>query len=87
MLSEWARDYECQFKFVVSFPDDLTEIDTVIDSLGVPVPAWRIQLMPEGIDAATLASRRGWILNLCKERGFRFCQRLHIELFGNNRGT
>ena len=87
VLSEWARDYECQFKFVVSFPDDLTEIDTVIDSLGVPVPAWRIQLMPEGIDAATLASRRGWILNLCKERGFRFCQRLHIELFGNNRGT
>jgi hypothetical protein len=28
-----------------------------------------------------------WLAELCKRHGFRFCPRLHIELFGNVRGT
>jgi hypothetical protein len=26
-------------------------------------------------------------VDACKRRGFRFCQRLQIDLFGNTRGT
>ena len=43
--------------------------------------------MPEGIDAATLASRGPWIAEICKTTGYRYCPRLHVELFGNRRGT
>ena len=43
--------------------------------------------MPEGTDAATLAERAGWIGEICKARGYRFCPRLHVMMYGNKRGT
>jgi 7-carboxy-7-deazaguanine synthase len=43
--------------------------------------------MPEGIDAATLDSRAGWIAEVCKRTGCRYCPRLHETLYGNKRGT
>lgn len=82
-LMEFA---EYQLKFVVSAPDDLREIDSLLDQL----PGHKrdnVLLMPEGIDAGKLAERSSWIVELCKQRGFRFCPRLHIELFGHVRGT
>lgn len=87
VLASWLGDYDFQMKFVVSDPSDVAEIDRAIQQIGAEVPPWKIQLMPEGFDPGILKSRRDWILDLCLNRGFRFCQRLHIELFGNTRGT
>lgn len=75
-----------QLKFVVAAETDLVELRELLGRLR----GWRpsdVLLMPEGIDAATLASRAGWIAQVCKETGFRYCPRLHIELYGNRRGT
>jgi 7-carboxy-7-deazaguanine synthase len=87
ILAEWIQNYDYQVKFVVSAPSDVAEIDDLIGRIGEEIQPWRIQIMPEGIDPETLGSRRDWIVKLCLERGFRYCQRLHIELFGNTRGT
>jgi 7-carboxy-7-deazaguanine synthase len=75
-----------QLKFVVSNTQDLLEIDQILQQLTGWQPA-DVMLMPEGITAETLGSRSAWIIDLCKERGFRFCPRLHVALFGNKRGT
>ncbi len=75
-----------QLKFVVSSENDLFEIDDLLHQLKGFEPQ-DIQLMPEGIDAATLASRAPWIAEVCKKTGYRYCPRLHVELFGNRRGT
>jgi 7-carboxy-7-deazaguanine synthase len=75
-----------QLKFVVSNQQDMIEIDQILSQLHGWQPG-DVQLMSEGIDAATLADRAGWVIELCKSRGFRFCPRLHIALFGNKRGT
>jgi 7-carboxy-7-deazaguanine synthase len=83
-LIDHARDF--QLKFVVSNDQDLAEIDTILASLKHWQPA-DVLLMPEGIDGQTLSSRSDWIVDICKRRGFRFCPRLHIALFGNQRGT
>jgi 7-carboxy-7-deazaguanine synthase len=75
-----------QLKFVVSDESDLQEIDAILEQLR----GWRpadVLLMPEGIDIATQTARSPWISDLCKDRGFRFCPRLHIALYGNRRGT
>lgn len=75
-----------QLKFVVATETDLTEIDALLSQL----KSWKpsdVLLMPEGIDHATLASRAGWISDVCKRTGFRYCPRLHVELYGNRRGT
>jgi 7-carboxy-7-deazaguanine synthase len=77
---------EFQLKFVVSGESDLAEIDLLLNQLRYWTPA-DVLLMPEGIDAQTLQSRAGWIANVCKRTGYRYCPRLHVELYGNTRGT
>jgi 7-carboxy-7-deazaguanine synthase len=75
-----------QLKFVVSAPRDVQEIEALLERLHRWQPA-DVLLMPEGIDAATLESRAGWVSEECKQRGFRYCPRLHVTLYGNKRGT
>ncbi|MBC7783071.1 MAG: radical SAM protein [Burkholderiales bacterium] len=75
-----------QLKFVVAKPSDLDEIDDLLSQLSNWQPA-DVQLMPEGTDIDVLRSRAGWIGEVCKRRGFRYSPRLHIEMFGNKRGT
>ena len=75
-----------QLKFVVAEESDLAEIHALLSKLTGWQPA-DVLLMPEGVDAETLESRTGWISELCKSTGFRFCPRLHVALYGNRRGT
>jgi len=86
VISEWIQKYPFQLKFVVSTESDLAEIKNLLSRLP-PVPSDRILLMPEGIDAQSLASRSSWLVEICKREGFRFCPRLQIDLFGHTRAT
>ncbi|MCW5776728.1 MAG: 7-carboxy-7-deazaguanine synthase QueE [Phycisphaeraceae bacterium] len=74
-----------QVKFVVSSPADLHEIDDLLSQLSGLAPS-DIMLMPEGITVPDPVSVR-WAVNECLRRGWRYCHRLHVELFGNTRGT
>ena len=87
VLAEWVRDYSFQLKFVVTGEADLPEIEAVIGSIGVEVAPWKVHLMPEGTDGETLRARAPGIVDLCRKRSYRFCDRLHIHLFGNTKGT
>ncbi len=76
---------ERQLKFVVSAPGDLVEIDALLAGL----QRWSrgdVMLMPEGVTVPT-PERVAWVVGECVRRGWRYCHRLHIELFGNRRGT
>lgn len=75
-----------QLKFVVADEHDLAEIVELLSKLHHWSPA-DVLLMPEGVDIETLASRKDWIADVCKRTGYRYCPRLHVELFGNTRGT
>lgn len=87
VLSEWITRYNYQFKFVIGAEADLSETLAIM-RLGFPdVPHWKVQLMPEGIDSTSIAKHRSMLIDFCKESGYRFCDRLHIHLFGNTRGT
>jgi 7-carboxy-7-deazaguanine synthase len=75
-----------QLKFVVCEPGDLVEIRELLTRLKGWSPG-DVLLMPEGTDQGTLDARAGWIGEVCKAEGFRFCPRLHVLLYGNRRGT
>jgi 7-carboxy-7-deazaguanine synthase len=77
---------EFQLKFVVSEEKDLREIETILQQLKGWSPS-DVLLMPEGIESAALEARTPWIAEVCKRTGYRFCPRLHILLYGNQRGT
>jgi 7-carboxy-7-deazaguanine synthase len=76
---------ERQLKFVVARSEDLPEIESLLASLRGWAPA-DVLLMPEGV-ASPARELRLMLVDACIARGWRYCQRLHIELFGNTRGT
>lgn len=74
-----------QFKFVVAREQDLVEVENLLAKLRHWKPD-EVMLMPEGTSPPT-PKRKAWISKACVERGWRYCTRLHIELYGNKRGT
>ena len=86
ILKEWVSQYPFQLKFVVSGEEDLEEIDELLGQLGGIAPE-NVFLMPEGTDAEKLHRSQLALVEICKRRGFRLCPRLHIDLFGNTKGT
>jgi 7-carboxy-7-deazaguanine synthase len=72
-------------KFVVSCPDDLSEIHHILTQ--IPADHEKVILMPEGTDAKQIQEKAIWIADICKKEGFRYGPRLHIDIWGNRRGV
>ena len=87
VVRAWLDGYGYQLKFVVAQPTDLAEIESMLGQLGRDIPRAKVLLMPEGTTVETLRAKAGWLGELCKARGYRYAPRLHIELYGNKRGT
>jgi 7-carboxy-7-deazaguanine synthase len=96
VVRDWVSAYDYQLKFVAAEPADLEEIAARLAELacgpngtgpGVKIPAHKVLVMPEGITQEGLRSRAGWLGEACKARGWRYAHRLHVELYGNRRGT
>lgn len=88
VLSKLIENYDYQFKFVVD-PDcrgDIEEIEALLEQLP-EIDADRVLLMPEGTDTETLDRRTKLLTPIANERGWGISPRLHIELYGNTRGT
>jgi 7-carboxy-7-deazaguanine synthase len=87
VVAAWLASKNYQLKFVVSTEADVAEIEAMIRETESVVPRSKILLMPEGVTVEALRARAGWLGELCKARGYRYAPRLHIELYGNRRGT
>lgn len=86
LISSHARpSHDFQLKFVVSDAAQLDEIERLVSRLQGWEPS-DVLLMPEGVTTPS-PERREWVVRACIQRGWRYCHRLHIELFGNRRGT
>lgn len=85
-LTKMIDEYDVQLKFVVADPAGLDEIDALLARLP-PVAPDRVMLMPEGRSVAELDARAPMLLEACMQRGWRFCDRLQIRLFGDTPGT
>jgi 7-carboxy-7-deazaguanine synthase len=87
VVQAWIDRGEYQFKFVVTQPADVDELEGMLASLHREIPRHRVLLMPEGVTIEAVRARAGWLGELCKQRGYRYAHRLQIELYGNKRGT
>lgn len=87
-LARLIESYQVQLKFVVgeNVETDLKEIGELLEKLP-PVEPARILLMAEGTDSQTQHRRQKNLVPICIERGWRLSPRLHIDLFGNTKGT
>lgn len=87
IVDKWIQNYPCQLKFVIQTKQDLAEVLAFPAIQTGSLPPWKVLLMPEGTDSQSMERSREWLIELCKEHGFRYCDRLHIHLFGNTKGT
>jgi 7-carboxy-7-deazaguanine synthase len=88
VLCRLIEQYSCQMKFVVGDNParDVAEIEALLERLPLIEPS-RVLLMPEGTDVTTLRQREPVLHGIAGERGWGVSPRLHIEMFGNTRGT
>ena len=87
-LRDLMERYECQLKFVVN-PDvtgDIEEIEAILQLLP-PIEPNKVLVMAEGTDSETLNRRMRTLVPICMQRNWRLTPRLHVDLFGNTRGT
>jgi len=87
IIQQWMDQYPYQLKFVVTSAADMEEIQALLRDLNRNIPASKILLMPEGTSSEAIRGRDETLLEICKRYGYRYCNRLHIELFGHTRGT
>jgi 7-carboxy-7-deazaguanine synthase len=86
VIQKFMKHCDYQIKFVVDEPADVEEAETILERLP-NVDRAKVLLMPQGVTREELDRRAEWLVEVCKERGFRYCPRLHIELYGDRRGT
>ncbi|HEU5081438.1 MAG TPA: 7-carboxy-7-deazaguanine synthase QueE [Opitutaceae bacterium] len=87
VLRAWVDHYGYQFKFVVASPSDLDEVREILRSVQREIPPHKVLLMPEATTLERMRERAAWLGDVCKANGYRYAHRLHIELYGNKRGT
>ncbi|MCU1260427.1 MAG: 7-carboxy-7-deazaguanine synthase [Bryobacterales bacterium] len=85
VLGRLISNYDYQLKFVIAEARDLPEVKDLVASLSAD--RRKVVLMPEGIDPAVLHERALWLTEICKDEGFRYSPRLHVDLYGNRRGV
>jgi 7-carboxy-7-deazaguanine synthase len=86
VIRAFLERYDYQLKFVIDRPADVAEVEALLEQLP-GTDRTKVLLMPQGVAREELAERGRWVAEVCKAHGFRYCPRLHIELYGNRRGT
>jgi len=87
VLREWIGGGDYQLKFVVGSRAELDEVGRLVSALGLAVPHHKVLLMPEGVESGSLLEKGRLVAEWCKEAGYRYCDRLHVHLYGHTRGT
>jgi organic radical activating enzyme len=85
VLRYFASRENTWFKFVIQSAEDLTEVQQLEKTYALPKE--QILLMPEGRTEAALQQKRLWLADICRDQGYRFSDRLHIQLWGSKRGV
>ncbi|MCI0828727.1 MAG: 7-carboxy-7-deazaguanine synthase QueE [Chloroflexi bacterium] len=83
-LKTFAGLTEAYFKFVITGESDIDEVCALRDEYHLTPD--RVLLMPEGRTPDALEKKSSWLAAACVKHGFRFTTRLHILLWGDERG-
>jgi 7-carboxy-7-deazaguanine synthase len=86
VVQQFIDSYDYQLKFVVDREQDLVEVGQIVDALK-NVDTSRVLIMAQARNRRQLHQKSRWIVELCKQFGYGYSPRLHIELYGNRRGV
>ena len=80
----FANQENCYFKYVVEDETDIPEIKKFVVKYGIPEK--RVQLMTQASTKEEIHSREKSVSELAKQYNFAFSTRLHIAMWGAQRG-
>jgi 7-carboxy-7-deazaguanine synthase len=86
VIRRLTSDYDYQLKFVIDRREDVSDVEQYLEEFPAIVPA-NIYLMPQATEQNDHAAKCEWVGREAALRGWKLSRRLHIELFGNTRGT
>jgi 7-carboxy-7-deazaguanine synthase len=90
-LTRLVDTYGSQLKFVVTSPEDMSEITDLVERVreaaNTRVPDSDVLLMPEGVTREGLEETRTMVAELAMEYGYRYTSRLHVDLWNDAPGT
>jgi 7-carboxy-7-deazaguanine synthase len=86
VIQRFIDGYDYQLKFVIDREQDFVEVRQILDEL-TNLDISRVLMMAQARSRRELRHKSRWIVDLCKRYGFGYSPRLHIELYGNRRGT
>ena len=78
--------HDYQLKFVITDGSELDEIQSIVNQLA-RIDKNNIMLMPEGITAEEIREKQEFIVGICQQFGWRYSDRMHVRLWGNQRGV
>ena len=89
-LEKFIMNHDYQFKFVLNSSQDLREIEDIrtnlLDRTGTDIND-KIWLMPQGITNEQFDSKMKEMADICKERGWKLTDRMHIRIWGQKKGV
>lgn len=84
-LQQYINHYDYQLKFVVQDESDIEEIKLLLNQLPT-INVDNVMLMPQARTKDEYQQQVPRVVQWCIQYGFRFCPRLQIEIWGNQRG-
>ena len=85
VIARFLKSHTCQVKFVVDHPEDMIEIDALVEL--VPIPRETVVLMPQGRTADEVRKTTEWLADIAIATGYRLSPRVQVELWGTRRGV
>lgn len=76
--------FDHQVKFVVNTKEDLNEIQMLLLKLSQRT---NVYLMPQALSNKECEEKQRWLLPLCRDNKFSYCERVHVKLWGSKRGV
>lgn len=73
------------FKFVVSSNEDISEVEKIVSEFNIPNS--QISLMPAGQTQNQLSETYPKVVEICKEKKWRFSPRMHITIWNQKTGV
>ncbi|MTI40441.1 radical SAM protein [Fulvivirga lutimaris] len=84
-FSFFSGSEKASFKFVIDDPGDLDEVTELISRYNIA--PLNVYLMPQGTTGQALNQKQQWLVDICKEHGYNYTDRLHIHIYGDKRGV
>jgi 7-carboxy-7-deazaguanine synthase len=83
VLDFFATSRKAAFKFVVTGPLDLDEIDQIVNAHHIR--ANRVWLMPEGTTSEAIHAKLPMVAEQALARGYNITSRMHVDIWGTER--